>query len=803
MVPAVRGGSADAPRGDAELASAGGRAGSGDRALAGGIDGRAGGAGGGFGKFDDKHDLGGGGREHAGGSYRDGAPEHERTHCTRSGWGDVERAHIERERPQYDWYGREDVHRGAPHHEHCHHARTRGGDPRVRQRCPNDEHPCVGGPEDGDRQRRVTHDHDPDGDSHEHDAGEHNNNHHHEHGDPGRSERRGGGTAEAGGRVCKPPRPGGGHTGGVTLHSRSGGSAVLGVDVAVVGAGAAGLYGALCLAREGARVALVSAAPLAQTASYWAQGGLAAALAEDDSVELHLADTERAGRGAVRRSAAEVLVREAPACVEDLEALGMRFDANRFGSLALGLEGGHSVRRVVHAGGSATGRRLLRELSALVAEEERIVVLENVRARALWAHGYDAPGTHGGPSAHENPTEAPGTHGGLSAHENPTEAPGTHGGSSAHENPTEAPDTHGGSSAHENPMGAPDTHGGHPAHENPLGGRCVGVVCEDGRAISARATILSTGGAAALWSRTTNPPGSQGMGLLLAHALGARLGDLEFVQFHPTAVIGVRGREGFLITEAIRGEGATLHDANGERFVDELAPRDEVSRAIWRRMAQTGTESVGLDMRGIDLALFPNVVGALREAGVDPGRELVPVAPAAHYTMGGVVTDLHGRSSVGGLYAVGETSCTGLHGANRLASNSLSECFVWARRAARSALDEPPLRAADRPAIWSAEAGGRGQEREATAQPHDPPVVSAETRAAVWRDAGIERSAEGLERLAEDPHPLARLIARCALERRESRGSHLRAEYPETDPTLAGRHIVVGADGELGWERWE
>ncbi|MFI5005576.1 MAG: FAD-binding protein, partial [Solirubrobacterales bacterium] len=302
-------------------------------------------------------------------------------------------------------------------------------------------------------------------------------------------------------------------------------------------------------------------------------------------------------------------------------------------------------------------------------------------------------------------------------------------------------------------------------------------------------------GAAALWSRTTNPPGSQGTGLLLGHALGARLADLEFVQFHPTAVKGVRGREGFLITEAIRGEGATLHDAQGERFVDELAPRDEVSRAIWARMQQTGAESVGLDMRGIDTALFPNVVSSLRDAGVDPTRELVPVAPAAHYTMGGIVTDLHGRSSVSGLYAVGETSCTGLHGANRLASNSLSECFVFARRAAASALGEPP---APPP---------REGELAALAHLKAPPVAGPETRAALWRDAGIERSAEGLERLLGERgpafHPLARMIASCALERRESRGAHRRAEHPEADPQLEHRHVVVGASGELAWETWD
>jgi L-aspartate oxidase len=327
-----------------------------------------------------------------------------------------------------------------------------------------------------------------------------------------------------------------------------------------------------------------------------------------------------------------------------------------------------------------------------------------------------------------------------------------------------------------------------------LGGepiRCRGVLCEDGRIVGARAVVLASGGAAALWARTTNPPGSQGVGLLLARALGARLADLELLQFHPTAVIGVRGREGFLVTEAIRGEGATLHDADGERFVDELAPRDEVSRAIQARLAQTGTQSVGLDMRALDPALFPNVVGALREAGLDPTRELVPVAPAAHYMMGGIATDLHARSSVAGLYAVGEASCTGLHGANRLASNSLSECFVFARRAAAGALGEP------------AQPAPRPGEPAALATPAAPPQTSAQTRAALWRDAGIERSPEGLQRLARDPHPLARLIARCALERTESRGAHRRTDRPHTDPELNHRHVVVGAGEHLGWETWE
>jgi len=481
-------------------------------------------------------------------------------------------------------------------------------------------------------------------------------------------------------------------------------------DIAVVGAGAAGLYAALCAARAGARVALVSATPLAQTASYWAQGGLAAALAPDDSFELHLRDTEHAGRSLVRRSAALALVREAPDAVRDLQTLGVRFDADRFGQLALGLEGGHSVRRVVHAGGSATGRRLVRQLSALAAAEPRIAVLEGARAQALWRR--DA--------------------------------------------------------------------------------RCAGLVCDDGRIIAARAVVIATGGAAAMWARTTNPPGSQGVGLQLAHSAGAALADLELLQFHPTAVIGVRGREGFLVTEAIRGEGATLHDASGDRFVDELAPRDEVSRAIHELLSSTGARSVGLDMRAIDPAKFPNVVMALREAGLDPARELVPVAPAAHYMMGGIVTDLNARSTLEALYAVGEASCSGLHGANRLASNSLSECFVFARRAVEDALSRE----------GAPQAVASDSQQAALRDLPAPQRAQRETREALWERAGVVRNGHDLSTLLDSPHPLVRMIARCALEREESRGAHLRGDYPERDPALDYRHVVVGADDAIDWQRW-
>jgi L-aspartate oxidase len=478
---------------------------------------------------------------------------------------------------------------------------------------------------------------------------------------------------------------------------------IINADVVVVGAGAAGLFAALTAASQGARVVLVSATPLAQTASYWAQGGLAAALGSDDTPDLHREDTEKAGRGTVRRSAANLLTRDAPHIVDELEELGVVFDRDPNGNLALGLEGGHSVRRVVHAGGSATGRRVVRQLSALVVQTPEIRVLEPVRAAQAWT----------------------------------------------------------------------------------ADGRCIGVVLEDGHTIRSRATILATGGAAALWARTTNPPGSLGIGLTIAREAGAAVADLEFVQFHPTAVTGIPHREGFLVTEAIRGEGATLHDSKGERFVEELSPRDEVARAIQEVLVRDKTDHVDLDMREVDPLLFPNVVSALRDSGVDPVKDLVPVAPACHYVMGGVAADLDGASTVPGLYVVGETACTGLHGANRLASNSLTECFVLGKRSALAGLDEPEVRDTGDPP---------------TAAKLTPP--SAETRKALWDDAGIIRTPEGLERLLADPHPIARLIAASALAREESRGAHFRTDFPELDHRLDGQHAVIRDGGAPTFEHW-
>jgi L-aspartate oxidase len=473
-------------------------------------------------------------------------------------------------------------------------------------------------------------------------------------------------------------------------------------DVAVVGGGAAGLYTALAAADAGARVCVVSRKPLSESASFRAQGGLAAALTEDDSPERHADDTLRAGRGACRPAAVDILAREAPGAIEELYRLGVRFDTDADGQLALGLEGGHSARRIVHADGSQTGRAITGRLAELVDAHDAIEALEETSATALWSDGE----------------------------------------------------------------------------------LCAGVVTDRG-AIAASATVLATGGGAALWERTTNPWGAIAAGAVLAHEGGAALADLELCQFHPTA-LALPGdpRDGALLTEAIRGEGATLLDAAGERFTDELAPRDEVTAAILDRMDADGTGHVRLDMRGVDPERFSNVVATLREAGIDPTREPVPVAPAAHYLIGGVATDLDARTSVSGLLAVGECACTGLHGANRLASNSLSECFVFGARAAAAAAGEsPPDVAVPLP-----------QYR------FEPPTTA--TRAALWRHAGPRREGTALERLLDDPYPLTRMIAASALARRESRGVHRRTDFPSTDPELDGVHFVCGANGALKPERW-
>ena len=386
----------------------------------------------------------------------------------------------------------------------------------------------------------------------------------------------------------------------------------------------------------------------------------------------------------------------------ELRERGVAFDLDPDGELALGLEGGHTRRRIVHAGGSQTGHEITSKLAAMVAAEPRIDVCESTSAVALWS---DGEGCHG--------------------------------------------------------------------------------VLTDAEPIAAATTVVATSGAAALWRRTTNPWGAIGAGPTMASAAGADLADLELCQFHPTALAlpGTRF-DGTLITEAVRGEGATLLDASDRRFTDELAPRDAVTAAILDRIEADGVASVRLDLRDLDPDRFPNVFETLAEAGLDPRSEPVPVAPAAHYTMGGIAVDLDGRSSLPGLYAVGECSCTGLHGANRLASNSLSECFVFGSRAARAALSQSAVARRTAPPDWRFE----------------PPTE--DTRDAVWRLAGPVRHPEQLRELCDNAYPLAAAIATCALERDESRGGHLRADRPGLDPELDGIHVVLGPDGETRRHSW-
>ena len=498
-------------------------------------------------------------------------------------------------------------------------------------------------------------------------------------------------------------------------------SALLRADLLVIGSGAAGLTAALVAAAQGARVALATSGALRLSSSAWAQGGIAAAVAPDDSPELHGRDTLSVGGGLCSPRAVAVLVSQGPERVRWLERAGLAFDWED-GQVALGLEAGHTRRRVLHAGGAETGLRLVQALEEQVRRQPRITLLEHARAERLLG---DRRGVGGALLRRR----------------------------------------------------------GHPLR------------------VAAPAVLLATGGAAGLYARTTNPPSSVGAGVALAYRAGAAIADAEFVQFHPTA-LSLPGQPALLVSEAVRGEGGILLDADGRRFLAdvhpdaELAPRDVVARAIH---AQLRRGPVVLSLAHLDPAFvrrrFPNLDQRCAALGLDLARDPLPVAPAAHYFMGGVCTDLDGRTAVPGLYAAGEVACTGVHGANRLASNSLLECLVFATRAAEAALST-----ANPPAGLTAASG----EADAVTQPPPDETLARELGLLLDRAVGVVRDAAGLREAlaaleqweasataAEDADRLlvARLIATAALAREESRGAHFRADFPAPHPAFAARLV--------------
>jgi L-aspartate oxidase len=533
-------------------------------------------------------------------------------------------------------------------------------------------------------------------------------------------------------------------------------------DVLVLGSGVAGLSAAVRLAgpvpAAAPSLGVLTKGTLSQSATRWAQGGVAAVLGGDeDSTDLHLADTLRAGAGLCDEEAVRILVDEGPARVNELIALGAEFDRETTGSLALAREGGHSRPRVVHAGGAATG-----------AEVERALVDATFRSASAVLEGWFAL---------DLLVEA---------------------------------------------------------------GRCVGITAlpphrHDARPapvhIRADHVVLATGGAGQLYSVTTNPAESTGDGVAMALRSGVPTADVEFVQFHPTA-LHHPAMPRPLLSEALRGHGALLRDRDGERFVDELAPRDVVSRAMAARMTEQGVDHLWLDATGLERfsQRFPTIAASLASIGLDPEKDWLPIAPAAHHLSGGVLTDLWGATALPGLWAVGEVACTGVHGANRLASNSLLEGMVFGARLAEripAGAQGPEPSGALRVFLDGGSLDGIG----CTLLPTRAPVVRRGTdtghasprpdvtklrdilQRAMTRGAGVVRSAESLTAARDvvdevaaalgDPGgsvragevanllQVADALLVSAEARTESRGAHARREYPDTDRTWRRRLVFA------------
>jgi L-aspartate oxidase len=488
----------------------------------------------------------------------------------------------------------------------------------------------------------------------------------------------------------------------------------------IIGSGIAGLMTALDLAPE--PVVLVTKAALgAQSSSALAQGGLAAAVGADDDPALHLADTLTAGDGLSDREAARLTIEAAPAAIETLRHLGVRFDETADGGLRLGLEAAHSRRRIVHACGDGSGREIIRALSQAVRETPSIAVLENVEVRRLIVadgavHGVVAYGA---------------------------------------------------------------------------GGATV---------LPTNRVVIATGGIGGLFEDSTNPPACWGQGLILAAHAGAELADLEFIQYHPTALDSPH-RPMRLVSEAVRGEGAVLVDETGTRFMAgvagaDLAPRDVVARAVAAHLKNG--HRVFLDARqSIGVAFskrFPAIAASCHEAGVDPAREAIPVRPAVHYHMGGIAVDCEGRSTVRGLWACGEAASSGLHGANRLASNSLIEGAIFARIVAQSILSQPArtLRTFHLPASLAIE-------------PHSNPAA---VRSVLSKALGVVRNGDELRSAiahlsplasSNDAATLALMLTVAALRRQESRGAHFRADFPHQ--ASVARHSRLTLQGAIAAAR--
>lgn len=491
----------------------------------------------------------------------------------------------------------------------------------------------------------------------------------------------------------------------------------------VIGSGIAGLQTAWRASDHG-DVVVLTKRTLKDSATSWAQGGIAAALGAGDSPELHRIDTLAAGAALCDAAAVEVLVAEGPARVRELADAGAVFDTDTSGRFTLGREAAHSRKRIVHAKGDQTGAEVSRALIHRVQERPNITVLETARALDL--------------------VVANGRCCGVRAN---------------------------------------------------VGGKAVEIISD--------ATVISAGGCGQLYRYTTNPLVATGDGYAIARRAGAKLADMEFVQFHPTA-LDTPENPLALISEAVRGEGAVLLNDRGVRFMikkhkqAELAPRDIVAREIYR--VQMSGSRVWLDARMLSRSFarrFPGILQLCLARGIDPRRELIPVTPAAHYMMGGIVTDLAGRSSLERLYACGEVSRTGVHGANRLASNSLLEGLVFAERVARDMVNQPKLPRVPRATkfeIPRLRDGGAAQ------------VAADEIRQVMWTHASIDRNAKGLREARKAIDAIrarlspgateeinmadtARMIVDSALLRRESRGGHYRSDFPKPKNKWRGRHI--------------